>query len=95
MKFINRGDYFVLNTMKSLKFISYNLIAIWIVGVLQSVLLSSTLAANEDGCQIGGLRFFVIDDSSFSLLFIGLVFWVLSLVFLEGVKINDENKLTI
>ena len=96
MKSINRGDYFVLNTMKSLKFISYNLLAIWIVGVLQSVLLSSTLTANQDGGQIGGCNFSsVIDSSSFSLLFLGLVFWVLSHVFLQGVSINDENKLTI
>jgi hypothetical protein len=96
MKSINRGDYFVLNTMKSLKFISYNLLAIWIVGVLQSVLLSSTLTANEEGCQIGGFSFsIVIDGSSFSLLFLGLAFWVLSQIFLQGVRINDENKLTI
>ena len=100
MKLVYEGRYFDLKTIKNLKIISYLLTSVFfvkiIIGVVISVLYGPEIFDAKQGA--GYTMNFTIDATSFDrpgILFIALIFWVLSHIFMEGAKLKEANELTI
>ena len=100
MRLVYEGRYFDLKTIKNLKIISYLLTAVFfvkiIIGVVISVLYGPEIFDAKQGA--GYTMNFTIDATSFDrpgILFIALIFWVLSHIFMEGAKLKEANELTI
>lgn len=87
------GNYFELQTMITLKYISYYLILIWLVDFLSTFILSSfqsSMLANKAGYVSLSLNFPTIN-----VLFAGFIIGVLAHVFSHGIGLNEDNKYTI
>lgn len=100
MKLVYEGRYFDLKTIKNLKMISYLLTAVFfvkiIIGIVISVLYGPEIFDTKQGAAY--TMNFTIDATSFDrpgILFIALIFWVLSHIFMEGAKLKEANELTI
>ena len=96
---IKDEKYFEIDTIKNLQYISYLLLGIWtflfIIEFFSDIIFttsfSTDIIANENENTI---------DNSFSLppsifLINGMIFWVLSHIIMEGIKLKKENELTI
>jgi len=96
---IKDEKYFEIDTIKNLQYISYLLLGIWtflfIIEFFSNIIFttsfSTDIIANENENTI---------DNSFSLppsifLINGIIFWVLSHIIMEGIKLKKENELTI
>ncbi len=96
---IKDEKYFEIDTIKNLQYISYLLLGIWtflfIIEFFSDIIFttsfSTDIIANENENTI---------DNSFSLppsifLINGIIFWVLSHIIMEGIKLKKENELTI
>tara|TARA_B110000444_G_scaffold166386_1_gene155528 strand:- start:171 stop:881 length:711 start_codon:yes stop_codon:yes gene_type:complete len=90
---ITYGLYFTLETMKSLKYMSYGLIFIWIDSYTSRYILqnfsSSSKQIFENHINV------VIKFPSISLLVFALFLWVLAHIFSNGILLKEESKLTI
>lgn len=84
------GDYFELKTMNYLRQLSYLLFLIWTVDIASSFILESF----EHTSTMSHVSI-VLDFPSVSLLFMGLVLWVLAYVFSQGIILKEDVKLTI
>ena len=101
---IKDGKYFEAGTIKNLQYISYLLLGIWTLlfiieffsDIIFSTSFSTDIIANENSVNKNTNTI----DSSFSLpptifLINGIIFWVLSHIIIEGIKLKKENELTI
>ena len=99
---IKDEKYFEIDTIKNLQYISYLLLGIWtflfIIELFSDIIFttsfSTDIIANENNVNENTI------DSSFSLspsifLINGIIFWVLSHIIMEGIKLKKENELTI
>ena len=101
---IKDEKYFEIDTIKNLQYISYLLLGIWTLlfiieffsDIIFSTSFSTDIIANENNVNENKNTI----DSSFSLppsifLINGIIFWVLSHIIIEGIKLKKENELTI
>tara|TARA_B100001093_G_C26692131_1_gene955303 strand:+ start:149 stop:859 length:711 start_codon:yes stop_codon:yes gene_type:complete len=90
---ISHGQYFTLGTMKSLKFMSYGLMFIWIDSYTSRYILQNFYASSSEifENQISVL----VKFPSVSPIILGLILWVLSHIFSNGISLKEDNKLTI
>ena len=99
---IKDEKYFEIDTIKNLQYISYLLLGIWtflfIIEFFSDIIFttsfSTDIITNENNVNENTI------DSSFSLspsifLINGIIFWVLSHIIMEGIKLKKENELTI
>ena len=90
LKSIRQGKYFEIETIKFLKWISYLLLSIFLVGIFSECLISIDSSFN-DSLNLN----FQADNFSLSLPIFALILWVLSHIFSQGVKMKKLNDLTI
>lgn len=99
MNLVYEGCYFDLKTIKNLKIISYLLTALFFIKIIIGIVISVTFGSEIfDATQDGSTMAFTFDAKSFDrpgVLFIALIFWVLSYIFMEGAKLKEANELTI
>ena len=101
---IKDEKYFEIDTIKNLQYISYLLLGIWTLlfiieffsDIIFTTSFSTDIIANENNVSENENMI----DNSFSLppsifLINGIIFWVLSHIIIEGIKLKKENELTI
>lgn len=92
MSLIYNGKYFEIETIKFLKWISYLLLFIFLVGIFSEFLISIDSSFND---SFSSNLNFQADNISLSLPIFALILWVLSHIFSQGVKMKKLNDLTI
>lgn len=92
MSLIYNGKYFEIETIKFLKWISYLLLSIFLVGIFSEFLISINSSFND---SLSSNFNFQADENSLSLPIFSLTLWVLSHVFSQGLKMKKLNDLTI
>lgn len=93
MRAINKGLYFERETITKLRVISFLLLSIWFLNLISSTILNFMWvkpAANP----VAKIHIST-NYPSINLLLFSLLLWVLSYVFLQGVKLKEENELTV
>ena len=106
MSLIKDGKYFEINTIKNLRYISYLLLGIWaflfIIPFFTDIIFSTSFSNETILSENSVNENTHITNSSFSLSFSpiiflinGIIFWVLSHIIIEGIKLKKENELTI
>jgi hypothetical protein len=104
MSLVKKGKYFEIDTIKNLKYISFILTGIWIVlfiiEVIAEIIVETSISFKENINDYSVNESLYSFDSSFSLpgltfLVVSTVLWVLSHILIQGIKIKNENKLTI
>jgi hypothetical protein len=94
MRLIVNGAYFERKTINNLKRISYLILGIWGVRLISSVAISVLFETNNTIHPISNFKLST-HFPSISILIIALILWVLSYVFTQGARIQEENELTI
>ena len=94
---VKKGEYFEINTIKYLKYISFILTGIWlvlfIVEIITDITMSTSVNLNDNIIsEITDLGFSV---PPLSYLVVSMILWVISHILIEGIKIKKENELTI
>ena len=94
---VKKGEYFEINTIKNLKYISFILTGIWlvlfIVEIITDITMSTSVNLNDNIIsEITDLGFSV---PPLSCLVVSMILWVISHILIEGIKIKKENELTI
>ena len=101
---INFGKYFEIDTIKNLKYISYILFMVWFLGFALHDILNptiSTFISSQIDFTKDGLSLNVYNkEGGFTLpsvffLFNAAIFWILAHILIEGIKIKEENELTV
>ena len=92
MSLIYNGKYFEIETIKFLKWISYMLLFIFLVGIFSEFLI--TIDSSFKDSLSSNLNF-QTDNISLSLPVFALILWVLSHIFSQGVKMKKLSDLTI
>ena len=90
MNLVYNGKYFEIETIKFLKWISYLLLSIFLVGIFSEFLITIDSSFN-DSLNLN----FQADNISLSLPIFALILWVLSHIFSQGAKMKKLNDLTI
>ena len=98
MKLVYEGRYFDLKTIKNLKMIAYLLTAVFfiqmVIGIALGIFFGPKIFVDTTKGEEANVAF-TIDAPSFDILFVALIFWVLSHIFMEGAKLKEANELTI
>ena len=97
MSSVKKGEYFEINTIKNLKYISFILTGIWMVLFIVEIITDITMRTSVN------LNDIIISESTnvgFSIppltyLIVSMILWVISHILIEGIKIKKENELTI
>ncbi len=97
MSLVKKGEYFEINTIKNLKYISFILTGVWIVLFIVEIITDITMITSVN------LNDTIISESTnvgFSIppltyLIVSMILWVISHILIEGIKIKKENELTI
>jgi hypothetical protein len=93
-----------IRLLKNLKYISFILTGIWIVlfiiEVIAEIIVETSISFKENINDYPVNESLYSFDSSFSLpgltfLVVSTVLWVLSHILIQGIKIKNENELTI
>lgn len=92
MNLIYNGKYFEIETIKFLKWISYLLLSIFLVGIFSEFLISIDSSFND---SLSSNLNFQPNNISLSLPIFALILWVLGHIFSQGVKMKKLNDLTI
>ncbi|MCR9290459.1 MAG: DUF2975 domain-containing protein [Bacteroidetes bacterium] len=88
------GNHFQKETIKNLRLLSYSILLVWVVNFLFEIIISSIWGKNGFINSLDDLSI-IVDVPSISLLLFALVLRVLSHVFMYGVELKEESKLTI
>lgn len=93
MRAIDKGEYFERETMNKLRVISFLLLSAWCLKLTSSLVLKLLLK----NIEVNPVTKFHISVNfpSVNLLVFSLMIWVLSYIFLQGVKLKEENELTV
>jgi len=94
MSLIFHGAYFERETIHKLKVISYLILGIWLVRLASSVMINFLFEVNRNAHPTANFKLST-HFPSISILIIALILWVLSYVFTQGARIQEENELTI
>ena len=97
MSSVKKGEYFEINTIKNLKYISFILTGIWMVLFIVEIITDITMRTSVN------LNDNIISEStnvgfsipSLTYLIVSMILWVISHILIEGIKIKKENELTI
>jgi hypothetical protein len=97
LSLVKKGEYFEINTIKNLKYISFILTGVWIVLFIVEIITDITMITSVN------LNDTIISESTnvgFSIppltyLIVSMILWVISHILIEGIKIKKENELTI
>lgn len=97
MSLVKKGEYFEINTIKNLKYISFILTGIWIVLFIVEIITDITMRTSVN---LNDNIISEITDVGFSIppltyIIISMILWVISHILIEGIKIKKENELTI
>ncbi len=104
MSLVEQGRCFEIDTIKNLKYISFILIGIWAVLFISGIITETTVLTSisfqntvNDYSLSESLSSF---DASFSLpsltyLIVATILWVISHILIQGIKLKEENELTI
>jgi hypothetical protein len=89
---VKKGLIFDIRNIKLLKIISYGLLAYWVLSLISYQIGYFYV---EDIIKIPGVELTNSFDISLPVLFVAAFIWVLSHVFIAGIKLQEENELTI
>ena len=101
---VKQGRCFEIDTIKNLKYISFILTGIWGVLFISDIITETTVLTSisfqntiNDYSSSESLNSF---DASFSLpsltyLLVATILWVISHILIQGIKLKEENELTI
>ena len=104
MSLVKQGRCFEIDTIKNLKYISFILTSIWAVLFISDIITETTVLTSisfqntvNDYSLSESLSSF---DASFSLpsltfLIVATILWVISHILIQGIKLKEENELTI
>jgi len=104
MSLVKQGRCFEIDTIKNLKYISFILTSIWAVLFISDIITETTVLTSisfqntiNDYSSSESLNSF---DASFSLpsltyLLVATILWVISHILIQGIKLKEENELTI
>ena len=104
MSLVKQGRCFEIDTIKNLKYISFILTGIWAVLFISDIITETTVLTSisfqntiNDYSSSESLNSF---DASFSLpsltyLLVATILWVISHILIQGIKLKEENELTI
>ena len=91
---VKKGEYFEINTIKNLKYISFILTGIWlvlfIVEIITDITMSTSVNLNDNIIsEITDLGFSV---PPLSYLVVSMILWVISHILIEGIKIKKDRE---
>ena len=89
---VNRGVIFESKNIKRLRMLALSLLAFWFLWHIYDFVVKITIARN---LHFGTIEFTNNTQSHVILLIFALVLWVLSHIFLKGLKLEEESTLTI
>ena len=94
---VKKGEYFEINTIKNLKYISFILTGIWLVLFIVEIITDITMrtSVNLNDNIISGITDLGFSIPPLSYLIVSMILWVISHILIEGIKIKKENELTI
>ena len=97
MSSVKKGEYFEINTIKNLKYISFILTGIWLVLFIVEVITDITMrtSVNLNDNIISEITDLGFSVPPLSYLIVSMILWVISHILIEGIKIKKENELTI
>jgi hypothetical protein len=97
MSSVKKGEYFEINTIKNLKYISFILTGIWLVLFIVEIITDITMrtSVNLNDNIISEITDFSFSIPPLSYLIVSMILWVISHILIEGIKIKKENELTI
>ena len=97
MSSVKKGEYFEINTIKNLKYISFILTGIWLVLFIVEVITDITMrtSVNLNDNIISEITDLGFSITPLSYLIVSMILWVISHILIEGIKIKKENVLTI
>ena len=97
MSSVKKGEYFEINTIKNLKYISFILTGIWLVLFIVEVITDITMrtSVNLNDNIISEITDLGFSIPPLSYLIVSMILWVISHILIEGIKIKKENELTI
>lgn len=93
MRAINNELYFERTTINRLKVISYLLLSAWFINLISSSILKF-MWVKPMVSPVAKIHLST-NFPSINLLIFSLMLWVLSYVFMQGVKLKEENELTV
>lgn len=97
MSSVKKGEYFEINTIKNLKYISFILTGIWmvlfIVEIITDITMRTSVNLNDNIISESTNVGFSIPPLTY--LIVSMILWVISHILIEGIKIKKENELTI
>lgn len=89
---VNRGVIFETKNIRRLRILALSLLAFWFLWHVYDFVVRVTIARN---LHFGTIEFTNNTQSHAVLLIFSLVLWALSHIFLRGLKLEEENSLTI
>ena len=94
---VKKGEYFEINTIKNLKYISFILTGIWLVLFIVEIITDITMrtSVNLNDNIISEITDLGFSIPPLSYLIVSMILWVISHILIEGIKIKKENELTI
>lgn len=97
MSSVKKGEYFEINTIKNLKYISFILTGIWLVLFIVEIITDITMrtSVNLNDNIISEITDLGFNIPPLSYLIVSMILWVISHILIEGIKIKKENELTI
>ena len=97
MSLVKKGEYFEINTIKNLKYISFILTGIWLVLFIVEIITDITMrtSVNLNDNIISEITDLGFSIPPLSYLIVSMILWVISHILIEGIKIKKENELTI
>ena len=97
MSSVKKGEYFEINTIKNLKYISFILTGIWLVLFIVEIITDITMrtSVNLNNNIISEITELGFSIPPLSYLIVSMILWVISHILIEGIKIKKENELTI
>ena len=97
MSSVKKGEYFEINTIKNLKYISFILTGVWIVLFIVEIITDITMmtSVNLNDNIISEITDLGFSIPPLSYLIVSMILWVISHILIEGIKIKKENELTI
>jgi len=97
MSSVKKGEYFEINTIKNLKYISFILTGIWLVLFIVEIITDITMrtSVNLNDNIISEITELGFSIPPLSYLIVSMILWVISHILIEGIKIKKENELTI
>jgi hypothetical protein len=89
---VRRGTIFEMNNIKLLRVLSFGLLGFWFFWKLYDWIVGNLIG---DRLRFGTIEITEQTQNHNAILIFSIVLWALSHIFIQGMKLKDENKLTI